>query len=123
MLMNGVPTQSLTDLKGLKERLEEQVGKMVAYRKKILESRMRIVGLAQYKARLEQIQQLYRQLSTAVEILDKKQQSQTMLEQSYFLKEFEKLAKKLKVKYLQDYAQKQQAMDLHNTILISETRF
>lgn len=123
MLMNGVPTQSLTDLKGLKERLEEQVGKMVAYRKKILESRMRIVGLAQYKARLEQVQQLYRQLSTAVEILDKKQQSQTMLEQSYFLKEFEKLAKKLKVKYLQDYAQKQQAMDLHNTILISETRF
>ena len=121
--MNGVPTQSLTDLKGLKERLEEQVGKMVAYRKKILESRMRIVGLAQYKARLEQVQQLYRQLSTAVEILDKKQQSQTMLEQSYFLKEFEKLAKKLKVKYLQDYAQKQQAMDLHNTILISETRF
>lgn len=53
---------------------------MVAYRKKILESRMRIVGLAQYKARLEQVQQLYRQLSTAVEILDKKQQSQTMLE-------------------------------------------
>lgn len=46
-----------------------------------------------------------------------------MLEQSYFLKEFEKLAKKLKVKYLQDYAEKQQAMDLHNTILISETRF
>ena len=123
MLMNGVPTQSLTDLKGLKERLEAQVGKMVAYRKNILESRMRIVGLAQYKARLEQVQQLYRQLSTAVEILDKKQQSQTMLEQSYFLKEFEKLAKKLKVKYLQDYAQKQQAMDLHNTILISETRF
>ena len=55
MLMNGVPTQSLTDLKRLKERLEEQVGKMVAYRKKILESRMRIVGLAQYKARLEQV--------------------------------------------------------------------
>lgn len=72
MLMNGVPTQSLADLKELKEKLEEQVGKMVSYRKKVLESRMRIVGLAQYKARLEQVQQLYRQLSTAVEILDKK---------------------------------------------------
>lgn len=53
--MNGVPTQSLTDVKALKGKLEEHVGKMIAYRKKVLESRMRIVGLAQYKARLEEV--------------------------------------------------------------------
>ncbi|CAL6058975.1 Conserved_hypothetical protein [Hexamita inflata] len=105
-----------------KDTQQKYITQLQKYNVQTNEQNLKVVGLQQAKLRYQEVLKIYQQLQVAASMLNQSASSKTVLEQKYFHQEFAKLAKKLKVKFLQDYAQSQDSFDLHNTMLISDMK-